>query len=338
MSDERVLVATARLDEPTRRLVTDACEHARVRPVFLGAAGPEWTNGPLNPTLLIASLPAGARSVPEDIAILATESYQALPILLLCGEALVRNSVSLQGGRLTLLGQPLTREKISARIRTAVASSASAGGDSGRTAFNEAGVRAREMRGREWWAGVIARDTSRDQRGPDGSDLLPAVCKLGRHGVAGLVPLDLRNPIPATGMQEAALALAAGLPGERAAATLEATVGTAAAAAWFSPASGQWSFYSPRPDTELWVYSPLRLPTAWRATAADAVWRTMPAASGDVVVVTVGEPAPYSASEFGSGEVWRVAEGGGPALLDHLEARLASWNGGTGVALIVELR
>jgi hypothetical protein len=64
----------------------------------------------------------------------------------------------------------------------------------------------------------------------------------------------------------------------------------------------------------------------------------MPAASGDVVVVTVGEPAPYSASEFGSGEVWRVAEGGGPALLDHLEARLASWNGGTGVALIVELR
>jgi len=337
VSDERVLVATARLDEPTRRLVTEACEHARVRPVFLGAAGPEWTNGPLNPTLLIAALPSGSRTVPEDIAILATEAYQALPILLLCGEPLVRNSVSLQGGRLTLLGQPLTREKISARIRTAVASSASPAGDSGRTAIHEGGLRAREMRGREWWAGVIARDPARGDRGPEGSDLLPAVCKLGRHGVAGLVPLDMKSPILATGMQEAALALASGQPGERSAATLEATVGTTAAAAWFSPATGQWSFYSPRPDTELWVYSPLRLPTAWRATATEGAWRTMPAASGDVVVVAVGEPAPYSAAEFRSGEVWKVAEGGGPALLDHLEARLASWNG-SGAALIVELR
>jgi hypothetical protein len=247
--------------------------------------------------------------------------------------------VTLQGGRVTLLGQPLTREKISARIRTAVAGNAAAGAENGRRGEGDRGVRVREVRGREWWAGVIARDPQRDQRASDAGDLLPSVCKLGRHGVAGLLPLDTRNPVPPPALQQAALSLASGLPQERAAASLEAALGAEAAAIWFSPATYQWSFYLPKPGTELWVYSPMRLPSAWRLGPGEAAgcWRSMAAASGDVVVAAAGEPGPYSAEDFRGGEVWRVAEGGGPALLDHLEARLAA-SDAAGSALIVELR
>jgi hypothetical protein len=195
------------------------------------------------------------------------------------------------------------------------------------------------MRGREWWAGVIARDPRRDQGTPDAGDLLPSVCKLGRHGVAGLLPSSARNPVPAIALQQAALSLASGLPLERASASLEAAVGGDAAAVWFSPAPYRWSFYLPVPGLEIWIYSPLRLPSAWRLSPADgaSAWRTLSAAGGDVIIAALGEPGPYSAEDFRSGEVWRVAEGGGPALLDHLEARLAS-SDQAGSALIVELR
>ena len=117
MSGASVLVSTARLEETLRRQVAEACDHARVRAVFWSASGAEKATGPLNPSLLVAALPSGQRVIPEDIAALATQEFQAVPLLLLCGEPLIRHSVSLQGGRVTLLGPPLTREKISARIR-----------------------------------------------------------------------------------------------------------------------------------------------------------------------------------------------------------------------------
>jgi hypothetical protein len=227
--------------------------------------------------LLVAALPSGQRVIPEDIATLATQEFQAVPLLLLCGEPLVRHSVSLQGGRVTLLGPPLTREKISARIRTAVA------GDNGHVVTEDRLVQVREVRGREWWAGAIARET----------DLLPTLCKLGRHGVAGVVPLHAHNPVSATARQDAAMSLASGLPVDRAAAGLEAAVGQGAAAVWYSPPTGQWALYAPRPEVEVWLHSPLRLPSFWRfgpEAGDDRPWRMLPAASGDVVLVVAGDP------------------------------------------------
>jgi hypothetical protein len=341
MSDETVLVATSRLDESTRRLVGDACEHARVRAVFWGSAGPE-SSLPVNPSLLVAALPAGSRVIPEEVLGLATQVYQGLPILLLCGEPLVRNSVSLHGGRLTLLGQPLTREKVSARIRTAVAAAALPSGEAGasppeprRTADGRA-VRVSEVRGREWWAGVITPDAD-DRRETTASERLPAVCKLGRHGVAGLVGVSPRAAVSATVFQQAALSLASGMAADRAAASLEAALGAEAAAVWFSPATFQWSFYSPRADTELWLYSPLRLPSAWRLGLGNGSgpWRTLAAASGDIIVMSAA--GALSDQEQSSGELWQVAEGGGPALLDHFEARYGSWET-AGATIIMELR
>src|SRR5439155_4049065 len=97
MSQETILVMSARMDEPLRRLVGEACEHARVHPVFWDGATSEA--GAENPSLVVAALPAGERTIPQDVAVLVTQTFRALPLLLLCEEALVRNSISLQGGR-----------------------------------------------------------------------------------------------------------------------------------------------------------------------------------------------------------------------------------------------
>jgi hypothetical protein len=337
VSDDSVLVATARLDDAIRSQVTEACEHARVRPFFWSPEGPENPGAPRDPSLLIATLPAGLRTIPDDITTLATQTFQALPLLLLCGEPLVRHSVSLQGGRVTLLGQPLTREKISARIRTAVVGPAAAGDSSGHVASDRR-LRVRELRGREWWAGVVCHDPDTASRSPELGDVFPTLCKLGRHGVVGLVPLDPSRPLPSSVLQQAALGLASGLPSEQAGTGLESTVGGEAAAAWFSPATVHWSFYAPRDTVELWLYSPLRLPSLWRVPTPGetSAWRVMPAASGDVVLLVAGPGGTRAADDLRSG-LARAAEDGGPALLDHLEARLAAASL-AGSALIMELR
>jgi hypothetical protein len=341
MSEESVLVATARLNDPMRRQVGEACEHARVRPFFWGEAGAESGGLPQNPALLIAALLPGQRSIPEDVAVLATQTFQALPLLLLCPEPLVRHSVSLHGGRVVLLGQPLTREKISARIRTAVVGPGAIDGDVEEVRTDDRLVRVRELRGREWWAGVIAHDPNRDRRRSDGGgDLLPTLEKLGRHGFAGLVPLSVDSPLPGSTLQQAATSLAAGLPTERALAALEPLLGADAGVVWFSPSTGQWSLYVPREELGLWLYSPLRLPNLWRIPGGgtSSPWRALPAASGDVVLLAAGGSMSLLAAEDPKGaELARAAEGGGPALLDHLEALLTS-RPVAASALVVELR
>jgi hypothetical protein len=334
VSETTVWVAVTRLEDGFRRLVSDACEHARVRPVFWNASGPETPGNPV-PSLLVAALPAGQRTIPEDVALLATQSFPAVPLLLLCGEPLVRHSVSLPGGRVTLLGHPLTREKISARIRMAVAGATDADGspreDEGKP------VRVRELRGREWWAGVIAREAQPPHAGAEAGELVPSVCKLGRHGVAGLAPLNLAQPLSPTVLKEAALGLAVATSPERAISGLEAAVGNDAAALWFSTASFQWSFYAPRSESEVWLYSPLRMPSPFRLHPGNGgTWRSLGAASGDVVVIAAGHIG-AAAERAPGGELWRAAEGGGPAVLDYLEARLAT-EPEAGIALIVELR
>jgi hypothetical protein len=335
VSEESVLVATARLDDAMRRQVAEACEHARVRACFWGPGGPEGPGAPQNPSLLIAALPAGQRAIPDEVRILATQTFQSLPLLLLCGEPLVRHSVTLQGGRVTLLGQPLTREKISARIRTAVTGTNASDEIADVEAADAKGVRVREMRGREWWAGALGRDPI----GTSPSDTLPALAKLGRHGMAGLVPLDLAAPPPSAILKQAAEELAAGLPAERAAATLETQVGATAAAAWYSPASGMWSLFAPRPDLEMWLVSPLRLPSLWRVSPANPAtsWRVLPAASGDVLLLATGGLRALVSDGASRAEVGRAAEGGGPGLLDHLTAFLSA-RPEAASALVVELR
>jgi hypothetical protein len=184
----------------------------------------------------------------------------------------------------------------------------------------------------------VACDPPDAEGSAERADLLPALAKLGRHGIAGVLSLDPKAPVPSHVLQGAAQDLAAGLPAERAVAALENELGASAAAAWFSPASGQWSLFAPRPDTEMWLLSPLRLPNVWRVSpgAPGSTWRFLPAASGDVLLLASGVLRALSADPAGRGELARAAEGGGPGLLDHLEGALT--RPALGAALVVELR
>ncbi|MFN8094162.1 MAG: hypothetical protein U0599_18445 [Vicinamibacteria bacterium] len=323
MSGETVLVSTTGLDGGLRGEIAEACAHARVLPVFCSPGGGDGTPRPANPALLIAPLPAGQRAVPEDVAALASLEYQAAPLLLLCAEPLVRHSVTLQGGRVTLLGSPLTREKIGARIRTAIATAEGAASlRSGRV------LQVREMQGREWWAGGVSRDAA----------VVPLLSKLGRQGVAGFVSVDGERPIPESAAQNAAWMLTSGLPVDRAAASLVGALGPDAVAVWFSPAAGQWALHVPSAEVDVWLHSPLRLPGAWRfgPREGERGAHLLAASGGDLVVAATG--AARSAVANGARvQLAQAAEAGGPALVDHLESILSN-AGGAGAALVVELR
>ena len=336
MSQETVLVMTARMDAALVKVITEACEHARVKPVMWDGTMPQ---GIEDPTLLVAALPAGERTIPADVAVLVTKTFRALPLLLLSAEPLIRNCITLQNGRVTLLGVPLTAQKISGRIRMALVGHAESGfyplvGD-GRT---NSTVRIQEFRGRDWWVAAVGRQS-------DGHAPFPSVRKLGPHGFAGMLPVDVRNAPPPETLDQAAEALVAPLPSEQALAAVKEKVGARAAGVWFAPSAQRWTFYCPEPDLHCWLVSPVRLPSRFRmpggagGAGSGSAWRQLPAASGDLIVICAQEPAARSVLELdiNGGDLWKIADGGGPAVLDHLESRFAQADAAS-AALIVELR
>jgi hypothetical protein len=334
MSEETVLVMTARMDPLLVKLVTEACAHARVRAALWDGVAPREVE---DPSLVVAALPAGERTIPPDVAVLVTKTFRALPLLMLCAEPLVRNCITLQNGRVTLLGQPLTLEKISGRIRTALVGHAESGfyplvGD-GRTSST---VRVQEFRGRDWWVAAIARQS-------EGPAAFPSVRKLGPHGFAGLLPVDVTQPLSAEVLDQAAEALVAALPSEQALDAVKQKVGTRAAGVWFAPSSQRWTLYCPQVDLNYWLISPARLPSRWRmpgpSNGHGASWRQLPAASGDLVLICALDADAQSVLQLdvNGGELWKVADGGGPAVLDHFESRFGQTVGAC-AALIVELR
>lgn len=336
MSQETVLVMTARMDAQLVKVITEACEHARVRPLL-------WDGSPRqgieDPSLVMAALPAGERTIPADVAVLVTKTFRALPLLMLCAEPLIRNCITLQNGRVTLLGMPLTAQKISGRIRTALVGHAESGfaplvGD-GRT---NSSVRVQEFRGRDWWVAAVGRSSNGDAP-------FPSVRKLGPHGFAGMLPVDVRNAPTPEVLDQAAEALVAPLPTDQALAAVKDKVGARAAGVWFAPSQQRWTFYCPTPDLHYWLVSPARLPArfklpgAGKSNGAPSAWRQLPAASGDLIVICSLEPAARSVLELdiNGGDLWKIADGGGPAVLDYLESRFSQADAAS-AALIVELR
>jgi hypothetical protein len=311
-----LLIGDDCLTPDLREIVSDSCAQAGLTPVLVENAGAVIAT-PTPPALVIAALPQGQRFVPELAARIVTQSSPTLPLLLLCDEALVRYSVSLAGGRLTLVGQPLTRDKIAGRIRLLLAGHLEneASIDDGRRGH------VREYRGREWWAGVAVvgpPSTLRDSR-----DLLPYVSKVGRAGFAGVVPLDLASPPSRAQLQRATEALA----GETAAPghgdpNLDGTL----AALRFDAESKRWSFHWPREwAVECLLASPVRFPSRWRVQPVDDKrgWRHLPAAGGDIVLLCAsGARAETEAALAAAGADAALEAGGGPALLDRLEAAL----------------
>lgn len=311
-----LVVGDEALTPALHEIVTDSCAQAGLTPVVVDNAGAVIAT-PSAPALVIAGLPQGQRFVPEMAARIVTQSAPNLPLLLLCDEPLVRYSVSLAGGRLTLVGQPLTRDKIAGRIRLLLAGhlESEASIDDGRRGH------VREYRGREWWAGVAVvgpPSTLRDSR-----DLLPFVSKVGRAGFAGVVPLDLAAPPSRAQLQRATEALSgeAEAPGHGDPA-LDGTL----AALRFDAEAKRWSFHWPREwAVECLLASPVRFPSRWRVAPVDprVAWRHLPAAGGDIVLLCAsGARAETEAAIAAATADAALEAGGGPALLDRLEQAL----------------
>jgi len=153
----------------------------------------------------------------------------------------------------------------------------------------------------------------------------------------------VRDPPASETLDQAAEALVAPLPSDQALAAVKDKVGARAAGVWFAPSQQRWTLYCPEPDLHYWLLSPVRLPARFKMPGAGngsaSAWRQLPAASGDLIVICALEPSARSVLELdiNGGDLWKIADGGGPAVLDHLESRFSQADAAS-TALIVELR
>lgn len=330
MANETVLVSEVGMDDRLKELVVGACERAKVQYVLWSGRGAPAKDAP--PSLLVAPLASGRREIPEDLAGLITRDFPGLPLLLLCEEALIRQSVTLQNGRVTLLGTPLSLEKISSRIRTALAAEED-DGQNGRQATS--GVR--EYRGPHWWAASLAQQSD---DGEDDDRRTPVIESNPEIGLATILPLN-RGQKAARDLERIGQILRSGIPEDRVA---EALSEVAIAGLWLSPGAKSWSFYCSDAAISFALMSPRRLPRYWSVSSRLAKmkpsFRTVPASSSDLVLVGSGLDSVLKLD--GHGEIPpetldKFVDGGGPALLDYLDSRQSSW-GPDFSAVIVEVR
>jgi len=326
VSQETVLVLPEGMDQSLQDTALEACRQAQVRSRLLGSDDGDAQP----PALLLAGLPRGERKIPAEVSTLMAHAYRGVPLLLLCDEPLVRPSITLQNGRVSLLGDPLSTDRISNRIRTALVSREPSGRSASGEEHTPSPLRVREYRGREWWAGAVGRQASEDE-----TDAFPGICRPGRHGILGLVALDAKGVL--TGSESGALAESiSSLVPEQGQAVIEQRLGLGAAAAWYVASVEGWSVYLPR-DTHCWLFSWSRLPHQWRITAPAGGWRRLAAGAGDVLLLWHRTSGPdLLETDVADGTLFRVAADGGPALLDHFETRFSQAM--SGAAFVVEVR
>ena len=72
------------------------------------------------PVVIIAALVRGSRRLPPAVAHLAEEVFPGVAVLLLSEEILVQPWILLHGGRVTMVGAPMTADVLTARIQAAV--------------------------------------------------------------------------------------------------------------------------------------------------------------------------------------------------------------------------
>lgn len=348
-----VVLFTEHMEPSLRQLVLEACAHAQLTPHECGEeAG--TVNGSFKPAFAIGAVPTGARSIPATIARRLAEQFPAVPLVMLCNEPLVRPSVSLQRGRVTLIGSPLTRDKITAQLRTPVAIPPDEASRNGRDSDTTRALRVREHRGVGWWSACLWRRLPAAPR----QEIRPLIGKLSGLGYVGLFPTA-----PGAILGEGLLETFAQAPGdpdpERSLASLVHRLGGQVAAVWLHPQRRLWLIAAPSHGPEFWLLSPLRLPQRWGLgrSACDPRTgvRSLPASNGDIIAAlcfhtaqreTAAErepaqaraaAAPPATAAHGVVDPEALPIQGGSALLDHLEERMQH-DAQLAAALLVELR
>jgi hypothetical protein len=108
----RIALLGAGVDRETTAQLRTACQAMHYE---LSAAGQG------EPAALVAGLPAGERTVPVEAAEQLAAAPSAVPLVLLCNEALVREHVVLEGGRLHLVAPPHDAQRLQWRLEHIVA-------------------------------------------------------------------------------------------------------------------------------------------------------------------------------------------------------------------------
>jgi hypothetical protein len=318
-ADRTVIIATAGLDDEAAASAQQACARLSARPLLWGgeANQPAPTLTENSVVTVLAALPPGERQIPERLVRLATHDWPGASILLLCRESLVRPSVSLQNGRVTLVEPPFSVRRIASRLRVIFADST----EGPRRDLGQTGAVLREHQRAGYWMGALLAGSKSAVPWYD-----------HRQTLTALVPAGEAAPAPDRLARAAEVLVRGGEPDAMAAALTE--LGVTDGLVHLDAAGEEWIVFWPLVDRPLWLCSAQRLPPSWdlAATARESASRCVrvPAASGDIVLTLPSPPpewAPNRAASAGvsaelPGELTDALADGGPAVLEVLEARL----------------
>jgi hypothetical protein len=309
-----VLIATDHLVGPAASWATEAVRSAGGRPV--PHPSPSSLEPSETPTLLVAGLAEGARRVPEEIAELLTGALPRVPLLLLCSEPLLRPTMITQGGRIVLLSPPLSPSKIASRVRMLLSGAA---GDAGTQASaKQPGFTTREMRRAHFWAGAFCKATARPLAFPF----------VHEEASTGLTVVLSAESVDRDLADEAIGVLGSSEREPEKELALEKCLGRDRAALHLASGSEHWTFYWPRLDWSLCLFSSQRVPhfTDLGRMMERSFRRVIRirAAGGDLVSAST---APYASS---SAALASMIDGG-PALLELAAAERADDRATAGV-------
>ncbi len=279
---EVVLVASSKLEADARALISSACEDSGVYAEFVSDSDIIAQRESLTPSLLVACLREGQRSVPASVTEISEHVFPGLPVLLLCEDSVDGGWRSVAAGSLTMIGAPWSSKMLGSVIRATISRVPVFSGC--QTVLSELGNSSdslvfREHRGDGFWVGTAhsvagASDSLRFQLSSDGLTL--ACCEANEKG------------------------LVAGVD--------------------FSAAKREWSFAPGGTISDLWLISDQRIPAITDLTRCapeeDRVG-TLAAASGDLLVLFYGADVPACLSPV-DGEFSEAVQNGGPCLLDYI--------------------
>lgn len=295
MDRGNVLIVTDRLRGPVIEDVADACRAADLRPVCWPPV--DQRAGVGRPALLVGGLRPGERRIPPAMLSVAATAPDAPPLLLLCDEPLVRSTVTLHEGRVTLVEQPASRARLYSTVRILLTSPGEP----------------------EAWANrADAKSTLRARRRPHmwiadvgGETRSPFVLEDPTRGVVTIIPFDA---VSAEEAEKAGAALRELHADDQIAAALAESIGTRAGILHLDAQGTEWSVWWPRNDAPLWVSSPRRLPNFFPLhTQAHGEVIRLAASHGDVAAAIGGPIEGELATTLAA-----AMKSGGPTLLDAL--------------------
>jgi hypothetical protein len=310
--DPRVVLASPRLAGPLRASLDEACASARVRCVLWDQEQPIPSH--LRPSLVVSSLGLGERRIGDDLVRLMTQEHPGLALLLLCQDELIRPTISLQEGRVTLLGPALTTERISARLRILLADHA--GAPSGTLQFGigtSARVLVREQSTPRIYCGLAASSGLEESV----RDVAPVV-NVSETGALNVF-LNVAGSLPTEQYLKASEVIASEENDKAKEDALILALGASTAMIHYS-ASGEWAMHWPLPHYGLHLASAARIPETWSFSNSlgrtECTFTRSQGATGDVLLAVWGTTWPQDASSLQ--RFLDAARVGGPRVLDYL--------------------